>query len=577
MATLGWGILAAAAVGLPMLTANTYYLYVAASVGLLTVVTSGLNVLVGFTGQMSLGHAGFYAIGAYTAALLTIRAGWNPWAAVVVAILLAALVGAGVAGAALRVTGPYLAMVTIAFGIIVEGILVEWVSVTGGPGGIFNIPKPPLQRFYWIILAAASVSLWLVRNLRRSAWGRAFLAVKGSDVAAESLGLSAYYVRIMAFTVSAGFAGAAGGLFAFLNGYVSPDSFTLQTSILFLLALLFGGEGRVAGPVVGSLVLTVLPELLTSLADYRLILYGGLLMLSIYWLPTGVVGALTRGRPTANAAAPAAPAEEPGDRRRQEDDEGTKTLLRVEGASLAFGGVAALAEVTLSVPARGIQAIIGPNGAGKTTLLNALSGFYTPDAGTIHLDAVRVEGRPPYAIARLGVARTFQTAQVFGDLTAWENVAVGVAGPRLGKILAALLGAPGTRRAEEAFRARALSLLTSAGLLEWADRPADALPAGLRRRLEIARALATRPRLLLLDEPAAGLSPGEIKELDAHLTALRDGGGPAIVLVEHHMDLVMAVSDQISVLDYGRVIASGTPEAVRSNPAVIEAYLGAAA
>ena len=577
MTWVAWGCLAAAAGSLPLFTANTYYLYVAASVGLLTIVTSGLNVLVGFTGQMSLGHAGFYAIGAYAAAVLTTRAGWSGWAAILVAILVAALVGAGVAGAALRVTGPYLAMVTIAFGIIVEGILVEWVSVTGGPGGIFNIPKPSLHAFYWVIMGGAAVSLWLVANLRRSAWGRAFLAVKGSDVAAESLGLSAYYVRIMAFTVSAGFAGAAGGLFALLNGYVSPDSFTLQTSILFLLALLFGGEGRVAGPVAGSIALTLLPEFLTSLADFRLILYGGLLMCSIYWLPTGVVGALTRRGDSDRDRDRDSDSDRDGNRDRDGDRDsgGTAPLLQVEKASLAFGGVAALSEVTLAVPARGIQAVIGPNGAGKTTLLNALSGFYVPDSGGIRLREVPVAGRPPYAIARLGVARTFQTAQVFGDLSVAENVAVGVAGPRLGSVVAALVGAPWTRAAEARLRRRALALLAEAGLTEWVERPADALPAGLRRRLEIVRALARKPRLLLLDEPAAGLAPAEIAELDAYLARLRDTGGPAVVLVEHHMDLVMAVSDHITVLDYGRVIASGTPEAVRTNPAVIEAYLGA--
>ena len=580
MARIGWVLLAAAAAAVPAFTANTYYLYVVVSAGLLTVVTAGLNVLVGFGGQISLGHAGFYAIGAYTAALLTVRAGWNPWIAVLVAILISALVGAGVAGAALRVSGPYLAMVTIAFGIIVESILVEWVSVTGGPGGIFNIPKPPLSRFYWVVVGAAALALWLVGNLRRSAWGRAFLAVRGSDVAAESLGLSAYYVRIMAFTVSAGFAGAAGGMFIFLNGYVSPDSFTLQTSILFLLALLFGGEGTVAGPAIGSLILSMLPELLTSLSDYRLILYGGLLMCSIYWLPAGVVGAFRSkgsGEPAADRpptrGAPAASQGLDGGG----GGDGKTTLLQVEGVSLSFGGVAALADVSVTIPAHGIHAVIGPNGAGKTTLLNALSGYYAPDAGAIRLGGQEIAGRPPYAIARRGVARTFQTAQVFGDLSVLENVAVGIAGPRLGGVVPALLGLPSTRRKEVETRRSALALLELAGLADWADRPADALPAGLRRRLEIVRALARRPRFLLLDEPAAGLSPTEVKDLDAHLTALAQGGGPAIVLVEHHMDLVMAVSDRISVLDYGRVIASGTPEAVRSHPAVIEAYLGVAA
>ncbi len=588
MVRLLWIGLFMGAAALPLLTGNTYYLYVASSAGLLTIVTAGLNVLIGFTGQISLGHAGFYAIGAYTAGVASARLGLSPWLGVPLAVLVAAAVGAVVAGAALRVTGPYLAMVTIAFGIIVEGILVEWVTVTGGPGGIFNIPKPPLGQAYWIILAVAALSLLLVANLRRSAWGRALLAVKGSDVAAESLGLSAYYVRIVGFTVSAGFAGAAGGLFAHLNGYISPDSFGLQTSILFLLALLFGGEGRVAGPLLGSVVLTALPEFLTALTDYRLILYGGLLMVSIYWLPRGLVGALaprrewetgrsgegeTGGR---GAGAQGRGSErEPGSRGAWAETGGP--LLAVEGASLAFGGVAALADVSFEIPARGIRAVIGPNGAGKTTLLNALSGFYAPDTGSIRLNGAPVAGRPPYAIARLGVSRTFQTAQVFGELTVLENVAVGVAGPCLGSVLAALAGAPWTRRADEATRRQAMSLLDAGGLGEWAYRPAEVLPAGLRRRLEIVRALAAAPRLLLLDEPAAGLSPGEIAELDGYLIRLKTTGGPAVVLVEHHMDLVMAVSEHITVLDYGRVIASGTPDAVRTNPAVIDAYLGAAA
>jgi branched-chain amino acid transport system ATP-binding protein/branched-chain amino acid transport system permease protein len=553
---------------------------VGASAGLLVIITAGLNVLAGFTGQISLGHAGFYAIGAYAAALFTIKAGWNPALASLAAVALAAFIGAAVAGAALRVSGPYLAMVTIAFGIIVEGILVEWVSLTGGPGGVFNIPKPTLRASYWLILAVAALSLWLIANLRASAWGRACLAVRDSDVAAESLGLSAHYVRTVAFSVSAAFAGAAGALFAFLNGYISPDSFTLQASILYLLALLFGGMGFTAGPVVGGLVLTLLPELLTRLADYRLILYGGLLLLSIYWLPAGLVGALTRGRPRRHLEAPvtAAPVTETPRTAGAETAPATSDpLLRIEGVSVAFGGLAALAGVSLTVPPRGIHALIGPNGAGKTTLLNVLSGFIAPDVGSARLADRAIAGEPPHAIARLGVARTFQTAQLFAELTTLENVAVGVAGRRLGSVLAALLATPGARRRERVLAETAQALLAAMGLAEWADRPADALPAGLRRRMEIARALATRPRLLLLDEPAAGLSPAEIKGLDAQLTAVRDRGGPAIILVEHHMDLVMAISDRVTVLDDGRVIAGGSPEAVRRDPAVIEAYLGASA
>ncbi len=572
---MGWIVLASAAFALPALTANTYYLYVGANVGLLTIVTAGLNVLAGFTGQISLGHAGFFAIGAYAAAVLTTQAGWHPVPATAMALLLAAVVGVVVAGAALRVSGPYLAMVTIAFGIIVEGVLVEWVALTGGPGGIFNIPKPTLPKAYLLITAVAAVSLWLVRNLRRSPWGRAFLAIRASDVAAESLGLSAYFVRIVAFTVSAAFAGVAGALFAFLNGYISPDSFGLQTSILYLLALLFGGMGYIAGPVAGSLVLTLLPEFLTGLVDYRLILYGSLLLVSMYWLPTGLIGALV-GRRTAWFAAPPEVPRADASTASADYRATPGPLLDVAGVGIAFGGVAALSDVTVEVSSRGIHAIIGPNGAGKTTLLNILSGFYAPDGGGVRLGQQRVSGRPPYAVARLGVARTFQTAQLFGDLAAAENVAVGIAGQHLGNVVMALLGTPRVRRRERELAGRAHALLAAAGLGEWADRPADALPAGLRRRLEIVRALATAPKLLLLDEPAAGLGPAEIRELDGELCALRDTGGPAIVLVEHHMDLVMAISDRVTVLDYGRVIAEGSPGEVRQHPGVIEAYLGAA-
>jgi len=495
-------------------------------------------------------------------------------------------------------------MVTIAFGIIVEGALVEWVALTGGPGGIFDIPRPAvagwtlsLGRYYYVVALAAAVALALTRNLVRSAWGRAFLAVKGSELAAESLGLSTYRVRTVAFTLSAAFAGAGGGLFAFLNGYLSPDSFTLQSSILFLLIVLFGGLGTLSGPLVGAVALVLLPELIRGFMEYRLILYGSLLLLSVYFLPRGVVGIFAaRGRRAARGpgdgeassldtplALEASPSPGPRSARglraatasdhvpNRMDGESSvlpSVVVELDGVRKVYGGVVAVADVGLVVRRGTVHSVIGPNGAGKTTLVNLVSGFATPDSGAIRLFGEAIAGVGAGAIARRGLVRTFQTPQLFEELSVLDNVRVGAAGHRLGSLALALLGAD-PRPAEW----RAVASLEAVGLADWADAPAGALPFGHRRRLEIARALAAGARVLVLDEPAAGLAPAEIETLDALLSRLRDDG-LTIVLVEHHMELVMAISDRVTVLDEGRVIAEGPPEGVQRDAAVLAAYLG---
>jgi ABC-type branched-subunit amino acid transport system ATPase component/ABC-type branched-subunit amino acid transport system permease subunit len=584
----GWIAVALAAAAVPLATTNTYYLYLAMTIGIFVVVTSGLNVLTGLTGQISLGHAGLYAIGAYAAALGATRLGLGVWTAIPLAIAVTAVIGAGLALAALRLSGPYLAMVTIAFGIIVEGAAVEWVALTGGPAGIFDIPRPALGgvplalgRYYWIVALAAALALLLTRNLRRSAWGRALVAVKDSELAAESLGLSAYRVRTTAFTLSAAFAGAGGGLFAFLNGYLSPDSFTLQTSILFLLVVLLGGLGTLAGPLVGATVLVLLPEIIRHLVDYRLVLYGSLLLLSVYFLPRGLVGAVSRrSRPAApDPSSPAGfprarpPDAVPAPARARPEAGGARVALRLTDVTKAFGGVRAVDGVTLTVREGTVHSLIGPNGAGKTTLVNLVSGFDAPDAGRIALFDADIAGRPPYRIARRGLARTFQTPQLFEDLSAMENVLVGAAGHRLGAVARALAGA-GAEAGPA--RGRAREALDAVGLGAWAGTPSAGLPFGHRRRLEIARALAAGARVLLLDEPAAGLAPAEVEALDALLSRLR-AADLTVVLIEHHVELVMAVSDRVTVLDEGRVIADGAPDVVQRDPAVVAAYLGTGA
>lgn len=584
-ASIGVVVLLAA---FPFLATGSYYQFMLILVFVYSVVAIGLNILAGYGGQFSLGHAALMAMGAYTSAIASKAMGHVPflaasglhvWFGIAAGTVVAALSGAVLAYPSLRLKGPYLAMVTIAFGWVIWKILLEWVAVTGGELGITAIPKAQIgplvlttSYFYHVALIAVLVALLAQRNLVQSEFGRRLQAVKHSEIAAASVGIDVYREKIKVFVISAVFAGFGGTLFAHQQNFINPDNFQFFSSVFFLLAVLFGGAGTLIGPVIGAAVLTFLPELLHDFDRIRLIVYGVFILVTLYVLPNGIAGlwrkqaAATLDFVPTGAGLPALAAERA--------PAATATpALEVEGVSKTFGGLTALGDVSLALAAGQVHAVIGPNGAGKTTLINVVSGFYRPNSGHVRIDGEVVALGSLHAAARLGIARTFQTIKLFGDMTAIENVMVGFERHSTVRIWDCVFKTARARDEERRRADEALALLKFVGLGDLAAQPAGSLAYGHRRLLEIARALAVRPRVLLLDEPAAGLVAAEIEALKNLIAALRDRG-IAILLVEHHMDLVTAISDRITVLDYGQVIAAGDPASIQRNPRVIEAYLG---
>jgi len=552
------------------LTVNGYWVYVLANVALLAVVGIGLNVLLGLSGQVSFGHVGFFAIGAYTVAILTTKAGFSFWLAWPVAALLGGLAGALLALPALRVKGPYLAMITIAFGFIVEHGIVEASGLTGGQNGIMGLLAPSLgfaqgeRAVALLAIATVGVALVLFTWLSRGTWGAAMRAVRDAETASESVGLNPLVIKTVAFAISAVFAAAAGALFAPLSGFVTPHTFGFLQSILFVLVVMLGGAGSVAGPLVGALIVGLLPELLSGMEEYRLLIFGVLLLVVLWTAPDGVAGLVRRVRerlwpPKPAAVVPAQAALNLPVRARQP--------MEAKGITMQFGGVRAVGDLHFSAAVGAVTSLIGPNGAGKSTALNVLGGFYLPTDGAFTLGSQPLTGRSAMQIARSGVARTYQTSQLFGSLSVLDNVVLAMNRGRLG----ALLGA--ARRTAPGRLKQARELLAFCGYTGAEHTLAADLPHVDRRLVEVARALATDPDAVLLDEPAAGLSHEDKTRLGELLRRIADAG-VAVLLVEHDMALVMGISDHVVVLDAGQRLALGTPAEVQADEAVQKAYLG---
>jgi branched-chain amino acid transport system ATP-binding protein/branched-chain amino acid transport system permease protein len=528
----------------------------------------GLSVVLGLCGQINLAQAAFFGFGAYAVGIGTTDWHLSFWLCLVAGSVIALLAGAFLGASTLRLGGHYLAMVTISFQQIVTLVMINAIWLTHGPDGVSNIGRPALfqssQSYLAFCVAALGLVGYLVWHLPDTKLGRAMRAVRDNELAAGVNGIDVFRTKVYAFAVCAALGGLAGGLFAGGFAYVSPDQFSFAESIVFLTMSLLGGVASPIGSAIGTGLLILIPEwlrFLKSVPGLYLAIYGLFVILIIRFMPDGIWGfvadAFTRWRaqirtPPAAAALQLRPATTGGD-----------IVLQVTGLSKHFGGLKAVDGVDIAVKRGGVHALIGPNGSGKTTTLNVLSGLYKATSGKIVLDGTDITTMAPHQRTAAGLGRTFQNIRLFRSMTALENVEIGAERP----------GNTMIGKGDDALTERAMEALTFVGLGSRANQLISSFSYGHQRLIEIARALASNPTLLLLDEPAAGLNSTEKLELHELLKRIA-AQGLTILIIDHDMTLVSEAAQHITVLNFGRRIADGESLAVLRHPDVVSAYLG---
>jgi len=579
-----WPILAFALfIALAPLFVPAFYVTLLNYIGLATLVALGLVLLTGIAGIVSFGQQAFVGIAAYTTAVMTTAGGFSPWLALPAALALVGVFGLVLGAITLRLSGHYLSIATIAWGIALYYVFGNLPGL-GEYSGIDGLPPIALAgwrldtapRIYYLIWTVTIVALVAAMNLLDSRAGRALRALRFRGVMAESFGADTARLKVLIFLYAALLAGVSGWLHAHFLRFVSPHAFGVNAGIDYLFMAVIGGASHVWGAVIGSSVLTMLREWLKDLlpaaiqrtGNYEIVVFGVLMLVLLQRTRNGIAPALARLLPAPERRLPSLHAE-PLPRREQPQP--GRTLLELDAVRLRFGGLVAVNRMSFSLRSGEILGLIGPNGAGKTTMFNLITGVLPPESGQIRFLGERIDAIGQRQIARRGLVRTFQHVNLVSSMSVLENVAIGAHLRGRSGTLAAMAHAE--RVENERLLAEAARQLQRVGLGEHLLEPAGSLALGQQRIVEIARALAADPILLLLDEPAAGLRFAEKQALAALLLRLRDEH-ISVLLVEHDMDFVMGLVDRLVVMDFGEKLAEGAPQAIQSDAAVLEAYLG---
>lgn len=563
---------------IPWLVDDAYHRGLITNVLYLVAAASALNILSGLTGQLSVGNAGFLLIGAYSVGIMTTQWSLPPWATIPVAALLSGLVAWFIGRICIRLEAFYLGMVTLAVALALGRLVSQARDVTGGQDGLLGIPTlvEDIDLASGAALSAMGVvaltAMFMTANLNGSHWHRSMEAVRDNPLVASACGVDVGTVRVRAFVISGLLTGLTGGLFAYWQQFISPEQFGLTASLLLLLMMTLGGRGSVIGVALAAGALAMFPSMTQGLGAFHPIVYGGLLIGCAVFLPAGLAGFAHRLRPANRLAVDTKGASfDPG--RVVKAPSSDRSMLRARGITKRFGGVTAVDGLDLDLRPGTIHALIGPNGAGKSSTINLLTAFERMDEGVVEVDGVPIAGLRSDQVAELGMRRTFQSSRAVEELSVLENVLLGAHQRSTPGLVRSALGSRAGVRQERELRREAMSILKWLGIAALAHELPNGVSAGHERLVEIARVLMSHPRVILLDEPAAGLSSTDISVLATHLRQLR-AHGMTILLVEHHIEMVLELCDTVTVLDYGKVIASGAPSEVRRSPAVIAAYLG---